>query len=183
MSRDDIILNMKIWKDRRDKLKEGIYAYNVNYSRFPPWKNNNGIPVFKEKKNDLTPTLVDPENILYNRSIDELNVDPFKPTLPFYYYSSSHNWKYWGWFLSSRGPDGDQDIDPIKDYIPGSVQSYQKIVSLTYDPTNGLLSSGDLWDSHELMMYKSKDYNTDNLSFYEFIRTIQEHFGIGVKTP
>jgi beta-lactamase regulating signal transducer with metallopeptidase domain len=51
-----------------------------------------------------------------------------------------------GWILWSPGPDGVYDIDAAKDYDP-RVSIPPALIDKTYDPTNGILSHGDLWRS------------------------------------
>ena len=53
-----------------------------------------------------------------------------------------------GWILWSPGPDGDYDltIENVSDvYDPSQTAATPKLLDLTYDPTNGAVSNGDLW--------------------------------------
>ena len=58
-----------------------------------------------------------------------------------------------GWILTSVGPDGISDIAIRRDYVPWNAAAYKRLVQLTYDPTNGVLSRGDIWTSREREMY------------------------------
>lgn len=51
-----------------------------------------------------------------------------------------------GWILWSAGPDGDYDIVPERDYSSEIDQpSLHLLSTVTYDPTNGTVSDGDIW--------------------------------------
>lgn len=50
-----------------------------------------------------------------------------------------------GWILISPGPDRDYDIDPARDYDPSVEQPSPRLLALAYDPTNGIVSNGDVW--------------------------------------
>lgn len=67
--------------------------------------------------------------------------------VPYAYYADAH-----GWILFSPGPDGDYDItDPSKVY-DSSIPQPSPLLSggpWTYDPTNGTLSSGDVYRVHQ----------------------------------
>jgi len=62
--------------------------------------------------------------------------------LGFRYYSDQN-----GWILISLGPDGDYDIDPEKYYHSSIAQPSFELLCIagTYDPTNGTVSSGDVF--------------------------------------
>jgi hypothetical protein len=50
-----------------------------------------------------------------------------------------------GWILVSAGPDRDYDISPPKVFDPSTTQPSPALLRLTYDPTNGTMSNGDIW--------------------------------------
>jgi len=50
-----------------------------------------------------------------------------------------------GWVLISAGPDRRYNIDPMAVYDPSVKQPSPLLMSLTYDPTNGTVSRGDIW--------------------------------------
>ncbi len=68
--------------------------------------------------------------------------DPFSSAngsdFPYAYYSRVETP---GWVLFSRGPDLDWDIDPEIDYTSADISAVRL---KTYDPTNGLVSGGDI---------------------------------------
>jgi hypothetical protein len=68
------------------------------------------------------------------------HTDPFSPMRrnPYGYFSSGQ-----GWVLASLGPDGDFDLRP-QDYDVSIPQPSPGMLSLSYDPTNGYRSSGDI---------------------------------------
>jgi len=73
--------------------------------------------------------------------------DAFQPPkswgLSYAYYPDAE-----GWLLFSVGPDGDYDItDPARVYDSDTTQPSLLLVTgpWTYDPTNGAVSSGDVW--------------------------------------
>lgn len=88
----------------------------------------------------------------------EILADPFTGRRAFPFHSSwrrTDGWPYaysrggdglnW-WFLWSPGPDLDYDIlDPGALYDPYRPERTEAILELTYDPTNGVGSSGDVW--------------------------------------
>lgn len=66
--------------------------------------------------------------------------DPFSPSRmhPYGYFSTDD-----GWILVSVAPDKDFDVRP-EDYSTSSGGRSERLIGLTYDPTNGVLSNGDL---------------------------------------
>ena len=51
-----------------------------------------------------------------------------------------------GWLLFSPGPDAKYDLD-WRAYDPAKKQPTLVLLKYTYDPTNGTISSGDIWRS------------------------------------
>lgn len=74
-------------------------------------------------------------------SNDVLSTEP--KARPVFYSSRNENAE--GWILISAGLDHDYDIRPVKLFDPSTTQPSPALVHLTYDPTNGVNSSGDLW--------------------------------------
>ncbi|MBX3730500.1 MAG: type II secretion system protein GspG [Candidatus Sumerlaeia bacterium] len=67
--------------------------------------------------------------------------DPFQGrAMPYIYHASGR-----GWLLVSPGPDGRFGILPARDFDSSEPQPSPRLIGLTYDPTNGLISSGDIW--------------------------------------
>lgn len=77
------------------------------------------------------------------RYIKKISHDPYAPEkgLPFCYYVDGTVW-----ILYSAGPDRDYDFIPRFCWRDVDAQpSDALLISATYDPSNGLKSSGDLW--------------------------------------
>ncbi|MBX7243921.1 MAG: hypothetical protein K1X53_00380, partial [Candidatus Sumerlaeaceae bacterium] len=75
--------------------------------------------------------------------ITSLFMDPFSPnvSLPFAYYCDEN-----GWICFSPGPDGQYDLaEPGKYYTSKIDQPSTGIMLLSYDPSNGTISGGDVW--------------------------------------
>lgn len=74
--------------------------------------------------------------------VTSLYPDPFSDFkgMPFVYHSDGHHF-----ILISAGPNCDHDIDPTRDVDFAISQPSPRLVSLTYDSTNGTGSSGDYW--------------------------------------
>mgnify|MGYP001577115379 CR=1 FL=1 len=65
-----------------------------------------------------------------------------------------------GWILWSPGPDGDYDltIDNVAQaYDPGTTVTTFLLNQSTYDPSNGAVSSGDLWLAHDPDLTRTED--------------------------
>lgn len=74
--------------------------------------------------------------------IVSLPADPFveQPNQTFGYYAPPNGWIVW-----SAGPDGIFDLDWTR-YDPSKPQPQPEILArYTYDPTNGVVSPGDIW--------------------------------------
>jgi hypothetical protein len=86
--------------------------------------------------------------------------DPFSPSKAkkstYAYWASARNA---GCILVGRGPDGAFDFDLAtieKDYDPAR-QDQPGLIALTYDPSNGLVSAGDIW-----LCYTNPDFEPAN---------------------
>lgn len=68
--------------------------------------------------------------------------DPFSPgrDLPFAYHTDRT-----GWIAFSPGPDGRYDLRPETFYKIELTDDTPGLIDLTYDPTNGSFSAGDIW--------------------------------------
>ena len=124
------------------KVATALEAYHVDYNAYPDWEyksyGQQKIATFKAT-NLTTPT-------------------PYLPRMPIdiFSYDENHWYSYYcinakqqgrqsGWILISPGPDKDYDISPVKDYDPNSTVILKILPTKHYDPTNGTLSSGDLF--------------------------------------
>ena len=75
--------------------------------------------------------------------IPSLFIDVFSPGkegLPYAYYTKGS-----GWIVFSAGPDNDYDLVPTRDYDSSTSQPSQRLTVKSYDPTNGTISSGDIF--------------------------------------
>lgn len=70
------------------------------------------------------------------------NFDPFcePPGKEFYRYYSDGK----GWILAGAGPDRKYDLEPKEAYEAAQNGHLEKVLELTYDPTNGTASRGDV---------------------------------------
>lgn len=82
--------------------------------------------------------------------------DPFSPLTPknpyIYHVGDRDRYgsKMWYWILVSAGPDGDYDFDPTQ---PFDESRAEFLTSVTYDPSNGTVSNGDLMRTEKGIMY------------------------------
>ena len=92
---------------------------------------------------DLFHSLTTPVNY-----IERFFADPYAPEnskgAVYGYYSTGTQW-----VLFSPGPDGRYDIDPVKDFIPGTDWLSPEHLLKHYDPTNGIKSPGDIFRVNE----------------------------------
>jgi hypothetical protein len=133
----------------------GIESYYVDYNKYPESvvgkESLNGklpethpaywMPTFKgvENKNgEWTAIVCSP--VAY---IAEVPDDPFSENgeAALGYYTPDGK----KWILFSPGPDKDYDIDPEKDLSGNPAEALKKIEALSYDPTNGSISNGDIF--------------------------------------
>lgn len=85
--------------------------------------------------------LTTPTPYLSSHPIDQIAMDYLKIRVPFAYYTDGS-----GWIFVSPGPDGDYDTVPARDYTSAIPQpSHHLLATVTYDPTNGFKSDGDVW--------------------------------------
>ncbi|MFH0794243.1 MAG: hypothetical protein V2A74_09465 [bacterium] len=145
----------KVSRARADmrSLATAMEAYYVDNNAYPAWTTDPAkssryqrpveppIPSFVRKTyQSSVMTLTTP--IAY---ITTLMEDPFAgPKQTFGYYSKSVG-NQLGWILFSPGPDGKFDLG-WEIYDPSVPQpSLELLTRYTYDPTNGMVSPGDIW--------------------------------------
>lgn len=75
--------------------------------------------------------------------ITEIPLDPFNVGEPLAYHREARPGVE-GWLLVSRGPDGDSDVDPARDYDGSAPQPTPALAMRMFDPTNGTISDGDV---------------------------------------
>ncbi len=94
-------------------------------------------PSFRLTNNDRLVSLTTP--IAYLTSYFPDVFAPVKGEV-FCYYA-----KDGGWIMWSPGPDLQYDINAERDYNPASTTPTDQLLWVTFDPTNGTVSSGDIW--------------------------------------
>jgi hypothetical protein len=114
---------------------------SVNGARFAnsEWDR---LPSFRlTRDGKILKTLTTP-----NAYITAYPADPFATEngATFVYYAAKKGDRA-GWILITPGPMRRYDIDPIRNYDPAVSQPTPHLLNLTYDPTNGAVSRGDIW--------------------------------------
>ena len=138
-------------------LATAIEAYSVDTDTYPAWTSGPegsiygtlaapggplaGQPTFRMKANASDPVMTLTTPIMYLTSVPS---DPFSPV-------GGQAFSYWGdngrWLVWSAGPDKVYDItleNVPKAFAPDNTPS-DLLKQKTYDPTNGTVSSGDVW--------------------------------------
>lgn len=139
----------KVARSRADmrSLSTAIEAYGIDNNAYPihaviATQSQDGsasprTPTFASAQPGVRSSLTTP--IAY---ITMLFSDPFAPV-------GGHTFRYFaadgGWILWSAGPDTRYDIVPERDYNPALREPTPELLWVTYDPTNGTISNGDLW--------------------------------------
>jgi general secretion pathway protein G len=127
-------------------LRTAIETYKIDNRIYPSWclgkdsfNADEKIPGFRMSKSSQGA-----ENFMSLTTpvsyITEFPKDPFSPDAGTYAYYSIND----SWVIFSPGPDKKYDITPEKDFIPGDKNTDSRIISKTYDPTNGTISAGDI---------------------------------------
>jgi hypothetical protein len=82
------------------------------------------------------------ESLRTIRYLEIIPLDPFgtNPGEQYYYYPDSN-----GYILISRGPDGGFETDAEKEYNSAVYQPTPQLLLKAYDPTNGIISRGDIF--------------------------------------
>jgi hypothetical protein len=136
-------------------MATALESYYVDCNAYPAWTDQPGelqlprtggakaIPSFMAKTDKhQAMTLTTP--IAYMTS---LFTDPFsgQPASTFVYYAATVGEKK-GWIIVSAGPDGRYDLD-TKLYDPAlsAADATNVLAPFTFDPTNGVMSAGDIW--------------------------------------
>ncbi len=140
-------------------LVMAIESYMVDYKRYPPhtfdgdyktvWPQFDGAPTF-----DLRASLTTPMALIERYPLDRFSKDETGQVAGFAYFSNGR-----GWLLVSRGPDAEFNT-PFHRFGPDAVMTLTDedgtsvtlrgaaacaAMLLPYDPTNGTLSSGDIY--------------------------------------
>ncbi len=137
-------------------MATGLESYYVDCSFYPAWvpgsdplafnkapatRNMPSLRLGVNIHGAIVPiTLTTPIAYLTRYFEDPFQLAPTDPQPTFVYYADIN-----GWVLISPGPDGDYDIDPELDYRSDITQPSEDILLKGYDPTNGLMSNGDIF--------------------------------------
>ncbi len=136
-----------------------LEAYYVDNRAYPLWATGNrGVnaslpprspersrPTFRihTSPSDVFHTLTTPLAYLTRYFPDPFAHAGFFPpcrNATFSYYADDN-----GWILVSTGPDHDYDIDPQALYDSSILQPSPALLRKAYDPTNGIVSDGDIF--------------------------------------
>ncbi len=157
------------------QLSLAIEAYHVDHGAYPAWA------VGREGANAFAPgspgydiptfAIATPERPgLHSLTSPVPHLPGTYPSDRFDVDSLGVTYGYWHnedgsfWILFSPGPDGVYDIVPWKDFA--QVDSERRndvpsaLIQKTWDPTNGLVSRGDLWRMRDFEMYQLRNWNS-----------------------
>lgn len=156
LAADSIPFKVKRVKADMRSMATALESYFVDCSSYPAWVfGNDPLAVNKASATRSMPslrlgvnvgggiapiTLTTPIAYMTRYFADPFVESSTEPQPTFVYYADTN-----GWILVSPGPDGDYDIDPELDYRSDIPQPSELIVSKGYDPTNGLMSNGDIF--------------------------------------
>jgi hypothetical protein len=129
-------------------LATGIESYYVDNNAYPP--SSEKSPFFKpEAGKKAIPSFAGPQLTTPISYLRSLYKDPFSDQQPFGYVAINNNKeKKQGWLLFSPGPDGEYNLDWMQ-YDPSKPQPSQGLLLQGWDPTNGVMSAGDIWRIHQ----------------------------------
>lgn len=145
-------------------LATGLESYYTDHKAYPSWSIENSTNAnltfdSSRKRHSRQPTflhLTNPTSKFISLTtpvpyVSSYSYDPYlSPPTVFSYYSTfdAEEPAGNGWIMWSPGPDAtfDLSIDTIADiYDPKQSVPSSKLIELTYDPTNGTKSRGDVW--------------------------------------
>lgn len=154
-------------------LADVMESFRYDYGAYPAWTTGRGsenawrvkYPPLHRLPSYRLAVLKDDPDALTAKSLTTpiaylgcYLIDPFAPVgFAVYPYCCLKQAGTEGWMLVSAGPDRDYDIDPLKLYDVSAAQPRPALLALTYDPTNGILSSGDLWRSRQNTGDRARD--------------------------
>jgi len=141
----------RVHSDMRS-LAMAIEAYCVDTGAYSAWttqpnkrvdfRSSVSLPSFLRYEKGGAMTLTTPTSYITSYPIDPFRKDREK----------SRTFAYWapagGWILLSAGPNCvfDMDFETLKKvYDPTRRNPTPELLALTYDPTNGAVSAGDIW--------------------------------------
>ena len=134
-------------------LATGLEAYYVDNNEYPCWATgdkgaNAFLPAGKPARERPTFRIRTSSEEFHTLTTPQAYLtfyfpDPFAPgggDATYSYYKDSS-----GWIMISAGPDKDYDIAPEKLYRSDIAQPTLELLTYSYDPTNGLVSDGDIF--------------------------------------
>jgi type II secretory pathway pseudopilin PulG len=141
----------KVSKARNDLriLSQSLQEYYSDYGAFPKSDISSGGARGLPIRGFISAVLTSP--VAY---IPNLPLDPFSPKRSVYSYFTGATSTTQLWILISAGPDNDYDIDSEGISGRNLLEPAALLKKLSYDPTNGAKSSGDLW---RLMILDRRD--------------------------
>lgn len=134
----------RVKRDMRDPSL-AINEYRGKNHAWPPTVPFTALPQFQKIKagldraGGLTLTTFDPTAGMQDFP------EPHMPGgTPYAYFTAGK-----GWILSSPGPDGKFDFNPVTQYSGDMAWNDPRLLAVRYDPTNGMFSGGDLFRTME----------------------------------
>jgi hypothetical protein len=141
----------RVQSDMRS-LATAVEAYCVDTGAYPSWTAEPGkrlafrsdapLPSFRRYEEGGAMSLTTPVSFITRYPSDPFHKDGEDRT--FSYYAPDDL----GWILLSAGPNCvfDVDFETLKKvYDPARENPTPELLALTYDPTNGAVSAGDIW--------------------------------------
>lgn len=136
-------------------LSQAIQKYRADHGAFPAWSRDSAgsamgigagsrssgprrdVPSFRLRGATQLATLTTPNAYLQEYPTEQFT-RPHDPR-PYCYYNDGGAWVMW-----STGPDRDYDL-PWEQLDAAAKENMAPFMRFTYDPTNGTISSGDIW--------------------------------------
>jgi type II secretory pathway pseudopilin PulG len=133
-------------------LSTAIETYRLDHGAYPPWTSDPSLQAPFHSTGD-EPTFRRIESEGFARFYESLLAPIDAHSDPYDDADEPGGFAYWSasdegpWILISRGPDGDFDLnlDVVRRALEGSPPRIEDLSGFTYDPTNGIASSGDVW--------------------------------------
>jgi hypothetical protein len=150
-------------------LRAGIYAYKTDWANFPPATRQGATTTFADNRDSSEATIVQPVCFLpEGLQLKDVNTDPFAGGAPLHYrrVHMADGYGSYGWLLVSVGPDGRKQVD-LDVYRPNDTSFCTELLLNSYDPTNGMVSRGDIWWSKESLDFRL--YARAGTGFVEFV--------------
>lgn len=130
-------------------MATALEAYRADHGQYPactfiaaesaiPATTGKSRPTFRVAASGILATMTTPVAYLTGYPHDAFSRQ--RPPATFAYYTRNDSWIMW-----SPGPDGDYDTDWKTLDLAVPLPSEHVLTKLTYDPTNGSLSDGDIW--------------------------------------